>query len=99
MRRQLAALIREHGAHGAQKLAPLPISIGTLLKIAREFGVKLQAGRRARSPADPRRTLLRFDGQMLIAPVAQRDITKHPGNDGVSFDQFSDQYKGKAACW
>jgi len=42
-RQQLAALIEEHGA---RELSPVPITVGTLLKIAREFGIRLRKGRR-----------------------------------------------------
>lgn len=47
-RRQLADLIRQHGARGAQEVAPIPISAGTLLKIAHEIGIELKKGRRPR---------------------------------------------------
>jgi hypothetical protein len=47
-RRQLAELVRQHGARGAQAVAPVPISTGTLLKIAHEFGIELSKGRRPR---------------------------------------------------
>ena len=49
MRQQLAALIEEHGAHGARERSPVPITVGTLLKIACEFGIRLQKGRRPQS--------------------------------------------------
>lgn len=50
-RRMLADLIRQHGAKRAKELAPIPISVATLLKIAREHGVELRRGRRPRSAA------------------------------------------------
>ncbi len=50
-RRELAELIRQHGARGAQEVAPVPISVGTLLKIAEEFGIELKKGRRRRLAA------------------------------------------------
>lgn len=49
VRRALAMLIAEHGARGAREVAPVPISLGTLLRIAGEFGVKLKKGRRLKS--------------------------------------------------
>ena len=50
-RRLLAELIRQHGASGAHEGAPVRVSIATLLKIAREDGIKLKKGRRPRSAA------------------------------------------------
>lgn len=50
-RRMLAELVRQHGAKPAKDLAPIPISVGTLLKIAREYGVELRKGRRPRNAA------------------------------------------------
>lgn len=47
-RRLFAELVKLHGARGAQEVAPVPISAGTLLKIAREFGIELPRGRRPR---------------------------------------------------
>ena len=47
-RRQLAELIRQHGVRGAQEVAPTPISVATLQKIAREFSISLKKGRRPR---------------------------------------------------
>jgi hypothetical protein len=47
----LADLIRQHGATPAKDLAPIPISVATLLKIAREYGVELRKGRRPRNAA------------------------------------------------
>jgi hypothetical protein len=49
MRRQLAALVERHGAHGARELSPVPITVDSLLKIAREFGIRLRKGRRPQS--------------------------------------------------
>ena len=46
IRQQLAALIEEHGAHGARELSAVPITVGTLLTIAAEFGIRLRKGRR-----------------------------------------------------
>ncbi len=45
-RAELAELIRRHGARGTQAVVPAPISIHTLLDIAREFDVPLKKGRR-----------------------------------------------------
>ncbi len=50
-RRKLAELVRQHGARGAKEVAPVPISVGTLLKIAKEFGIVLKHGRRPRKAA------------------------------------------------
>lgn len=47
----LATLIREHGARRAQELACIPVSVGTLLKIAREHGITLKKGRRPKKAA------------------------------------------------
>jgi len=69
VRRELAELIREHGARGAQELSSTPISLGTLLKIAKEFGITLQRGRR------PRATL-----RLYLAPSAEQDPILAPSN-------------------
>lgn len=45
-RAELAELIRRHGARGTQAVVPAPISIQTLLNIAREFDIPLKKGRR-----------------------------------------------------
>ena len=45
-RKTLAALIQQHGARQAKELAPVPVSVATLLKIARENGIELKKGRR-----------------------------------------------------
>lgn len=45
-RQKLAELIRQHGARGAQRISWTPISLSTLLEIAREFGIELKKGRR-----------------------------------------------------
>ena len=50
-RQHLADLIRRHGARGARERAPQPICVGTLLKIAGEFGIQLSKGRRPRKAA------------------------------------------------
>lgn len=47
----LAELIRLHGVRGAQDVAPTPISVGTLVKIAQEFKIELKHGRRPRKAA------------------------------------------------
>lgn len=46
LRRQLATLIERYGAHGARVRSPVPITVPSLLKIAREFGIRLRKGRR-----------------------------------------------------
>ena len=50
-RYELAELIQEHGARGAQALLDHPIALETLLKIAREFRIELKPGRRPRRAA------------------------------------------------
>jgi hypothetical protein len=50
-RRKLAELIRQHGARRARDVATIPISVGTLLKIAGEFEIPLKKGRRPREAA------------------------------------------------
>lgn len=47
----LAELIRRHGARRAREFAPVSISVGTLLKIAHEYGVELKKGRRPKNAA------------------------------------------------
>jgi|GEM_PF-1537262 len=47
----LADLIRRYGARRAREFAPVSISVGTLLKIAQEKGIKLKKGRRPKSAA------------------------------------------------
>lgn len=49
MRRKLAMLVECHGARRARTLSPVPITVGSLLKIAREFGIRLCKGRRPHS--------------------------------------------------
>lgn len=63
---ELANLIRQHGLTGARKVSPVPISFGTLLRIAREFGVKLKKGRRkstTRITKTKRLHPLKFEGE------------------------------------
>lgn len=50
-RRELAELIRDHGARGAQARVDHPMALETLLKIAREFRIELKPGRRPRRAA------------------------------------------------
>lgn len=50
-RKRFAELIRLHGARGAHEVTSKPISVGTLLKIAQEFGIELKKGRRPRNAA------------------------------------------------
>lgn len=50
-RRRLAELVRNYGARGAQAASATPVSIGTLLTIAREFEIELKKGRRPRKAA------------------------------------------------
>lgn len=50
-RRQLAEMIRLHGVRRLRDIYSLPISMGTLLKIAHDFGIELKKGRRPRPAA------------------------------------------------
>lgn len=50
-RRKLAELIRLYGVRPTSELSEEPVSVGTLLKIAREFGIELRKGRRPREAA------------------------------------------------
>lgn len=50
-RRRLAELVCIHGARGAREVSKTSISVGTLLTIAREFGIELKKGRRPRKAA------------------------------------------------
>jgi hypothetical protein len=50
-REYLADLIREHGIRGARRAATIPVSQNTMLKIAREFGIRLPKGKRPRKAA------------------------------------------------
>lgn len=50
MRRKMARLILRHGIRGAERFSPVPISVGTLIKIAREHGVELKKGKRPQQP-------------------------------------------------
>jgi hypothetical protein len=50
-RSNLAELIRQHGAGPTREISPAPICSQTLLKIAREFDIKLKQGRRPRKAA------------------------------------------------
>lgn len=45
-RAHLAELIRQHGIRGARRVAGVPVCIGTLVEIGREFNIKLRRGRR-----------------------------------------------------
>jgi hypothetical protein len=45
-RRKLSELLRQHGARRARAISEVPVSMPTLLKIAREFGIQLSKGRR-----------------------------------------------------
>jgi hypothetical protein len=51
VRRKLADMIREHGARRTCEISTIPISVGTLLKIAQEFEIPLKKGRRPRKAA------------------------------------------------
>ena len=45
-RQQFAELIRQYGARGAREKLARRVCMGTLLRIASEFGIKLRRGRR-----------------------------------------------------
>lgn len=45
-RQQFAELIRQFGARGAREKLARRVCMGTLLKIASEFGIELKRGRR-----------------------------------------------------
>ena len=45
-RRRFAELIRKHGASYTREASGRSISMSTLLKIAREFGIEMKVGRR-----------------------------------------------------
>jgi len=49
MRRKLANLVERHGASYVAETSRVPISVGTLLKIAHEHGVVLKKGRRPKA--------------------------------------------------
>ena len=51
VRKQLAELIRVYGARPAREISKVPVSMATLIKIAREFQVELKKGRRPRQAA------------------------------------------------
>jgi hypothetical protein len=44
-RHRFAGLIRQHGARQTREAAGRTVSMATLLKIAREFGIELKTGR------------------------------------------------------
>ena len=50
-RRLLAHIIRVNGARATRELTGRRISLGTLLKIAKEFDIELKTGRRPRRAA------------------------------------------------
>lgn len=50
-RRKFAELINQHGARGAREVASKSISLGTLLRIAKEFKIELKKGKRPRMAA------------------------------------------------
>jgi hypothetical protein len=51
-REYLAGLIREHGITGARRAARFVVCHRTLIRIARDFGIELRKGRRARLAAN-----------------------------------------------
>jgi len=48
---RLSKLIQKHGARGAKEACPFSISVQTLLKIAREYDIPLEKGRRPKKAA------------------------------------------------
>lgn len=48
-RRQLAEMIRLHGARRLREVYSVAVSMGTLLKIAHDFDIVLKKGRRPRA--------------------------------------------------
>jgi len=50
-RQYLAEFIELHGISGARQEAKMPVSLATLIKIAREFHLKLPKGRRSEMAA------------------------------------------------
>lgn len=50
MRQALATLVLRYGATKAKELSPVSVSVSTLLKIAREFDIRLRKGRKRLEP-------------------------------------------------
>lgn len=48
-RQVMSELVRTYGARGAREVCKKPVSVHTLLKIAHEFGIELQKGRRPKA--------------------------------------------------
>ncbi len=48
-RRRFAELIRQFGIRGAQRTSENSISISTLIKIARDYGISLNRGKRTKA--------------------------------------------------
>lgn len=51
VRQELAEFVRHHGIQGTLRIVEISISRPTLSTIAREFGIPLRPGRRARQDA------------------------------------------------
>ena len=70
-KRYFARLIERHGIRGACEASKIPVSHATLTKIAKEFGIRLQAGRR---PSDqcqvPTQKLAKFQKEQLAQILA-----------------------------
>ena len=45
-KKYFARLIQRHGVRGAREASKIPVSQSTLTKVAKEFGIRLQVGRR-----------------------------------------------------
>lgn len=78
-RRHLAELIRQHGVRGAQEVAPLPISVATLTKIAREFAIVLKKGRRPRQEAHFIEHLLPSSDSIRLHPAQTIELDSDAG--------------------
>ena len=48
-RKHFAKLMRQHGVRGAQRMSNVPVSIDTLVKIAREFDIVFKKGNRPKA--------------------------------------------------
>ena len=48
-RMHFAKLMRQHGVRGAQRMSDVPVSINTLIRIAREFDIVFKKGKRRKA--------------------------------------------------
>lgn len=72
-RKMLAELIRQHGARGARKHSPIPVSGMTITRIAREFGITLKPGPRLPHTNERIRDILSSDKRRGRPPVFSAD--------------------------